>query len=215
MLGGVTAALLELGPTSRIRPTRAKWRPRLGAVMARAGVSVAIVAAVASSVPSTASAMLYNPIASEEQLHLNYILRPQPGNLSEAGERDRYASTVAIAKALDKLNLPHGAVLLDNFSPCVPYIILNSKHPQQFVIPNDRDFEAELADPPTFHVQYLLVPPGAGYGCLDALNRQYPDLYNTGDITSEIASLVNAWALPGCPSFRLYHVTPPPGAPGQ
>jgi hypothetical protein len=184
------------------RPRRAvaivpRWFRRLSL----ASVAVATVATVATSVPTTAWAMLRSSVATEEHLHLGYIVSPKPGDPTQIAERYRLASTIKMARALDSMKLPHGAVLVDNFSPCIPFVILASRRPQQFVIPNDEDFQRSLADPATFHVQYLMVPPGGGYGSLDAVNRQYPSLYGAG---AGIAKLVTEFDLPGCPQFRLY-----------
>jgi hypothetical protein len=184
-------------------------RPRKAAVVVPrwlrrsylASVAVAIVAIVATSVPTTGWAMLRSSVATEEHLHLGYIVSPKPSDPTQIAERHRLDSTIKMADVLDSMKLPHGAVLVDNFSPCVPFIILDSRRPQQFVIPNDEDFQRSLADPATFHVQYLMVPPGGGYGSLDAVNRQYPSLYGAG---AGIAKLVTEFDLPGCPQFRLY-----------
>jgi len=94
-------------------------------------------------------------------------------------------------------------VILDTATPCVPFIVLRSLRPRQFVITNDRDFAAVLADPATFGARYLLVPAKGGYGDLDALNRAYPSLFADG---AGFASLEHEFDGPGCPVFRLYRV---------
>ena len=77
---------------------------------------------------------------------------------------------------------------------------MNSKHPHQFVITSDRDFQRVLADPITFHARYLIVPPRGGFGDLDAVNRAYPNMYASG----RDSRLVTQYHEPGCPAFRLY-----------
>ena len=83
-------------------------------------------------------------------------------------------------------------------------ILITSKHPHQFVITSDRDFQRVLADPPTFKAHYILDPPTGGYGGLDAVNRAYPHLYQSGGDTR----LVREFDEPGCPHFRLYKLGP-------
>jgi hypothetical protein len=82
-------------------------------------------------------------------------------------------------------------------------MILASRHPAEFTITNDRDFKPILADPATFKARYLLVPTPKGLGLLDAINRAYPDMYWTG---AGIATKVDEFSGPGCPTFRLYAV---------
>jgi hypothetical protein len=175
---------------------------RLEAVLQKALILL-LLAAVAVNIPTTAETLRHGSVASEEQLHLNYIFHRVGTNGGEAAERDRYASTVSIARALDAMHLAHGALLIDNFTPCVPYVILNSRDPQQFIIPNDQDFQPALADPVTFHVRYLMAPAEGGYGALDAVNREYPTLYGDG---AGISRPVKTFDLPGCPALTLFQV---------
>jgi hypothetical protein len=118
--------------------------------------------------------------------------------------RQRYVSTATLAAYLDRRKLPDGSVIADTATPCVPFIVLRSLRPRQFVITNDRDFPAVLADPATFGARYLLVPARGGYGDLDALNRAYPTLSADG---AGISSLEHEFDGAGCPAFRLYRVT--------
>jgi hypothetical protein len=178
--------------------------PGLPRHLARFGIAATVVVVAAVSIPTTGWAMLYSTVAGEEQQHLLYILRPDPHSQGQKDEKHRYEGTAKTARYLDNMKLPHGGILVDNFSPCVPYILLDSRRPLQFVIPNDRDFERSVADPATFHIKYLMVPPTAGYGTLDALNRAWPKLYEDG---AGIATLVKELSGPGCPTFRLYKVT--------
>jgi hypothetical protein len=106
---------------------------------------------------------------------------------------------------IDAKRLPAGSVILDTATPCVPFIVLRSLRPRQFVITNDRDFTAILADPVTFGARYLLVPAKGGYGDLDALNRAYPNLFADG---AGFTSLEHEFDGAGCPQFRLYRVAP-------
>ena len=103
-----------------------------------------------------------------------------------ADDSGRVRAAASIGKTLDALNLPKASVLLDVFLGFG--IVANSDNPHQFVITPDRDFKAVLADPSAFNIQYLLVPPpDRELGELDAINRQYPNVYADG---AGIATLV-------------------------
>lgn len=198
--GAILAGLWPKGAKPPKAPTAIRrWAP----TMLRVASSILVIAGVAAGVPSTTRALLHSTVASEEQLHLDYIVNPHPGNAAEAAEQHRYATTVAIARAIDALNLRHGALVVDNFTPCVPYIVLSSRHPQQFIIPNDQDFQPSLADPVTFHVQYLMAPTLRGYGTLDAVNREYPTLHENG---AGISTFVRSFSMPGCPELSLFRI---------
>jgi hypothetical protein len=111
------------------------------------------------------------------------------------------AAASRIAADIDTLDLSSGSVLLDvaNGNP----IVLQSAHPDWFVITPDRDFERVLADPITFGVRYLLVADSA----LDAVNRAYPSLHANG---AGFATLVAMYDEPGSAAWRLYRVDPGP-----
>jgi hypothetical protein len=51
-------------------------------------------------------------------------------------------------------------------------------------------------------VRYLLVPEDVGYQSLDALNRQYPNIYESGAGISQLVTQFSA----GGNSWRLYQV---------
>jgi hypothetical protein len=180
------------------------WLKAIPRHLGRFGIATMVIVVAALSIPTAAWALLYSTVAGEEQQHLLYILRPDQHSQGQRDEKHRYEGTVKMARYLDSMKLPHGAILVDNFTPCVPYILMESRHPLQFVIPNDRDFERSVADPATFHIKYLMVPPTAGYGTLDALNRAWPKLYEDG---AGIATPFKDISGPGCPTFRLFKVT--------
>ncbi|MDX6199627.1 MAG: hypothetical protein QOJ79_2778 [Actinomycetota bacterium] len=160
-------------------------------------------AVVVAAVPigTSALAMSDKRVGPEEHSHLGYILKP-----GSAGYELRFAhdSAQGIASYLDGIRLPRGAVLMDNFTPCTPLVVLGSRHPKQFVITNDRDFQRVLADPIAFHAKYVLVPPRGGLGDLNEINRQYPTMYESG---AGIAKLAHEFSGKGCPAFRLYQLS--------
>jgi hypothetical protein len=199
LLAMLAASLAASLPEPHLFKTRQRLPGHLLARFAVAGV----ITASAISVPATAWAMTARTLAPEERLHLGYIFDPTPHDPLQTKDQHLYGSAVRIAHSLDSMRLPHGAILVDDFTPCVSFIILASAHPQQFVIPTDRDFERALGNPDVFNVRYLMVPPPVEIGRLDALNRQYRFLYKNGE---GVASQTREFKLRGCPQFRLFRV---------
>lgn len=168
--------------------------------------ALAVVLALAVIVPSmvtSAVAMTDSRVAHEEKDLLGYLYDKHP-TAQKYPHRYRFRASDEIARYLDAKKLSRGAVLMDTFTPCVPFVALASRHPQQFVITNDRDFQPVLADPVTFNARYILVPPKGGTGDLDEINRTYPSLYESG---AGIAALEHEFTGEGCPALRLYRLT--------
>jgi hypothetical protein len=117
----------------------------------------------------------------------------------------RQRTAEGITAYLDAKHLPRGSVIMDTGSPCVSMIVLATHDPKQFVITNDRDFKPILADPALFRAKYLLVPHNAGIGGLNAINRAFPTMYESG---AGIAELEHEFTDSGCPTYRLYRVKP-------
>jgi hypothetical protein len=188
-----------------LTPPAGQRRPLAGRLRARLSLSLGLAAAVilaGTAIPASAVAMTNSSIGQEEAVDLNFLL-PSARADSQSTGAERYRSVSSIARYLDGKRLPAGSVILDTATPCVPFIVLRSLRPRQFVITNDRDFAAILADPPTFGARYLLAPARGGYGDLDALNRAYPRLFADG---AGFASLEHQFDGPGCPQFRLYRM---------
>ena len=188
-----------------LAPRAGECRARAGRHAGRLRSSLALAAAtvlIGTAIPASAMAMANPRIGQEEAVDLNFAL-PAGRAGSAATGAQRYRSVATIAVYIDGKRLPAGSVILDTATPCVPFIVLRSLRPRQFVITNDRDFAAILADPATFGARYLLVPARGGYGDLDALNRAYPSLFADG---AGLASLEHEFDGAGCPSFRLYRV---------
>lgn len=188
-------------------------RPDRAGRRAPAALAVAVSAALAGpSIVGGTVAMSDPRVGQEEYLHLAYAFKP--GQAAADGsaptprdrslrERELFPASIRIATYLDGLNLPDGSIVTDTFSPCVPFMVLASERPKQFVITNDRDFEQILGDPVTFGARYLLVPSDSNLAQLDAINREYPSLARDG---AGIASLGKEIREVGCPVFRLYEV---------
>ncbi|MGH9065690.1 MAG: hypothetical protein ACRD0L_17310, partial [Acidimicrobiales bacterium] len=144
----------------------------------------------------------------ESSMVVAYVMHPARAPASDREYAERFAPYRRMAGYIDGLHLPGGSVLTDvSFSFA---LVLDSSDPGQFVITPDRRFQAALADPPRFHVAYLLVPDPA-QAPYDAVDLTYPSLYATGD---GFATLVRQFRNPDDPTYRLYLVTgSPPGAP--
>lgn len=181
--------------SSRRERLRAASRPIASAV----GTAL-ILAATALSIPSAARTML-DPELNRGDDGIQFLSLMRAG-ASEDADVTAYDAGGAVARYLDDKGLPTGAVLVDVASGLS--VVLHSADPKQFVITTDRDFEAALADPVAFDVQYLLVP--APQGQHDALTSEYPGLYQNG---AEIADLEWEFDPPGMFDWRLFKVTSP------
>lgn len=108
-----------------------------------------------------------------------------------------------VVRWLDRQELPRGSVLLDVATGF--RVMLQSRRPQQFVITPDRDFPAALKNPAAHGVRYLVVPTNVILDQLDALNRAYPELYDTGAgigrLVYEASRPDDSWR------YRIYEVT--------
>jgi hypothetical protein len=161
-------------------------------------------------VPITAWGMSLPGYAPQEYA-LGAVINPAPDSVNpRKATEHRIARTFSterqIARYLDDLNLPEGAVITDTVYGFA--IIAASRHPKTFVIPSDPDFVRLLNDPSAAGIEYLLVVPPTGRGVSDAINRRYPTLYNTGaDIATLELEMPNDGE--GQPNWRLYRVNEP------
>ncbi len=129
----------------RIRPKHCCTRCRSS--------SRSLCSARASSAPSTASPTVSELRRPRRSTALISTRNPSNSGLWGPGyfQHDR-----AVARYLDSLDLPDGAVLSDvAFSYA---IVLTSENPKQFVVTSDLDFDQAVADPVQFRVGYVLVP---------------------------------------------------------
>jgi hypothetical protein len=153
---------------------------------------------------ATTWSIIHDPLYGSEEA---YYLKPlwHYGQKLTDQPSDGYYSSLSDAQYIDSLHLPRGSVLADNADGCVPFVILLSRNPTQFVIPNDRDFQQKLSDPAGFHIKYILSVPNTGLGTLDSINRANPDLYKNG---GGIATLAKQLGGTACSGFKLYKVIP-------
>lgn len=90
-------------------------------------------------------------------------------------------------------------IMMDSFSTAG--LILNLNHPKNVVTSTSDEFRRRLEDPQGNGIGYVLVPFPRDMGFLDAINREYPDLFHYG--VPSWAELVESTA-----KFRLYRVVP-------
>ena len=172
-------------------------------------VAVALAAVLAGpAIPASALAMTDSRFGSLETLDLQWVLHGDHGaSPDERAAQELVPSVRSLTSRLDALHLPSGSIVVDTVTLCSQMAVLNSNHPHQFIVTSDRDFQRVLSDPLTFKAHYFLVPPNSSTGQLDAVNRQYPTLYEG---KSGFARLTKQFNEPGCPTLRLYKVTGSP-----
>lgn len=213
VLPWIAVSVLLLGARSALPPARrpgAFVRERVQQVEFKALVPVG--AAVMALGLITSWWGMTQPDLAPQEHALRVIIRPGSG-FDDVALRDRELAIVAsfsterkIAEYLDSQALPEGSVLVDSVYGFA--VTAASNHPQQFVIPSDRDFVTILNDPATAGIQYLLTVPPSGRGVSDALNRRYPSLYADGAGISLLELEVpNDGA--DQPGWRIYRIMPP------
>ena len=157
-------------------------------------------------VPASATTIMgmANPkVGYEETQHLGYIFFKHPSAFDKEAPAT-YPAIETITDYFTREHLADGQIVVDNFSECIPNVIVASPNPDIFVIPNDRDFQRTLADPLTFHAHYILDVDPTGDGALTAPNLTFPNLWSTGD---NYAKVVHTFPAAGeCPKFRLFKV---------
>ncbi|WP_280447051.1 glycosyltransferase family 39 protein [Nocardia brasiliensis] len=191
-------------PSHRPGPHALAPPPRRNAPVAALVVTVVLLGA---GLPVTVAGMNNHDLAVQEYA-LGAAVFPQRDNASARyADKRRIAATFGtgrkVAEYLDALHLPRGSVLMDTvfgFS-----VVIASAHPDQFVVPSDRDFVRVLNRPAERGVRYILAVPATGRGVSDAVNRRYPTLYENG---AEIATLTLEVPNDGAgePDWRLYRV---------
>ncbi len=95
-------------------------------------------------------------LGTEEAAPLRALISTRNPSNNELWGPGYFQHDRAVARYLDSLDLPDGAVLSDvAFSYA---IVLTSENPRQFVVTSDLDFDQAVADPVQFRVGYVLVP---------------------------------------------------------
>jgi hypothetical protein len=123
------------------------------------------------------------------------------------GVRDKIDIGAAITPQILALDRDGGRILCDS-STCFP-IVLNAPDPKLFVVTSDRTFQAAVAAPQSYGIEYFLVPALTGQGAFDYVNVQYPTLWENGAGFSTLVGGVDGDPMG---QWRLYRITGPTGA---
>ena len=161
----------------------------------RAGVGLALLAALAVSNLSSLAAMSNSQVGLQEYAVVAAAKQNRPvanGLLPELG----------LGRVVERLDRGHQLVLVDSFTGFP--IIMGSPDPRLFVVTSDLNFQAALSDPQAYHIGYFLVPAPVGVARLDAIDRRYPSFWSNGDgFATKVASLGTS------ERWRLYRITGP------
>ena len=179
---------------------RRTWTPTSGLA---AFVSVLL---ILPGLVTTERTMLYSNANLGDQLNYDWVLWPDAKRSRADQYRYQWQRIRDLDAEISALHLPNGSLMVDNFTDCIPMLIMMSPHPRQFAIPNDESYKGRLGAPYQDGVRYMLVSdPRGTFGSLDSLNVAYPSLYDTGD---GIATLARNISLPICGDFKLYKLIP-------
>jgi hypothetical protein len=191
----VMAAAVAIGALRRPGPQR--WPERLSSVPA-----IGLVALALAAIPLSINTLFDPRLAREEAYHLRGLVAP---GAIIPDEQRRFEIGRDVAQYLDAQNLPRGSVVVDVALGF--WVVLQSEHPEQFVITPDRDFEPIVADPAMFDARYVLVSPASGLGGFGAVERAHPGLYQNGAGIGELAAEF-VHPTDGDVAWRVYEVTP-------
>lgn len=142
-------------------------------------VTAMAVAAIGVSIPSQFWLLTDTGtgLAREESPMLRSVFFPGLASHEEQRSLLIFKTERAVAAYIDSLDPGSSTVLTD--TAYAYSIVMSSRHPGQFVITSDLDFQAAVADPAGHGVKYLLVP-APELGPADALGHYWPGLYATG-----------------------------------
>lgn len=176
-------------------------RPALRRVLRMATVPV-MVAVVAAGLPVEFRMLTTTRggLAREESPMLRATFYPHDASKEDRRSLRIFQTEREIAGYIDGLHPGTGSVLTDT-AYAYP-VVLASSRPRQYVITSDRDFKKTVADPSDHHVRYLLVP-APSLGPADALEKQWPGLYENG---GRVGVLEREWRGKFYGDWRLYRV---------
>jgi len=174
---------------------------------------IAAVGAVALVVPglfTTDHELFHSTFGALDADQLTWVLYPgSVSALADASFRTQFAGIQQEAAALDALHAPRGGIMVDDAVDCIPQILLASKDPREFTIPNDANFSGKFGAPYQFGVRYIIASnPGSGLGGNDSVDLHLPGIYQTG---AGLGTLVTQIQMPSCVALRLYKLNVPSG----
>ncbi len=161
--------------------------------------------------PTSAYAMLDPSIGQGETVQqLGFIFHSKPTKGDLAVEHKRQAIQ-AIDDFITKLGLRNGSVVVDNDDSCVPEVLTSIGNPKVFVIPNDRDFQRILADPPAFGTHYLMVSVHGQ--APDAISNAYPGIASGANGQATVVATFDSNSQ--CGTLRLLKISQEPKGSSQ
>jgi hypothetical protein len=144
--------------------------------------------------------LLSNPTqAPEESVALVAAEHNVSTGLVRDGVLDEYEIGSALSSAVAAADKDHGLIAMDTF---VGYRIwITAADRSLYVVTSDEDFQAIVAQPQAYHIEYFLVPEPTNEGSLDYINQRCPSLWATGaGFTTEVADIG------GPQKWKLYKV---------
>ena len=81
-------------------------------------------------------------------------------------------------------------ILFDSFTTSM--LITNLDHPENIVTTTSDDFDKAVKNPMGYNIDYILTSVNENVGTLDAINREYPDMFEHGTPWTELAEDVRS-----------------------
>jgi hypothetical protein len=149
--------------------------------------------------------VMSNPVqASAEAVAVTAAEHNISSGLISSGVGDGYELGNALSKAVTAADKDNGLIAMDTVEGFP--IWLTAADRSRYVVTSDEDFQAIVAQPQVYHVEYFLVPAPVGEGKLDYINQRCPSLWATGaGFTTEAAYIG------GPQQWKLYKVIAPGG----
>jgi len=143
-------------------------------VMLASGIGVMLFSACITGI------VMVNPNLAPEE---NQPYRTKDADLAQQIQIAQYINT----------NVKQGEILLDSF---MTYdVILNLDNTDRVITTCSYEFQKAVLSPDSYNVQYILAVINSGIGKFDAINIQYPDLYDKGASWCTLVKEFNGYKL--------------------
>ncbi len=161
--------------------------------------ALVLIALVGISNISTFDLMSNSTQAHEEAAALAAAENNVSAGQTTSGVDDAYEIGTAVSAAVASANKDHGLIAMDTFQGFAVW--MSAADRSMYVITSDEDFQAIVAQPQAYHVEYFLVPAPNGEGKLDYINQRCPSLWSNGaGFTTQVAHIG------GPQDWKLYKV---------
>jgi hypothetical protein len=156
--------------------------------------ALGMIAALALSNIATTETISNPDLSMDEAPGMAALMAGKAVEQINGGGQNAIALGAQLAPRVMALDKDKGLIACDS-TTCFP-IVLNFPDPKLLVVTSDRDFQAVLAQPKVYHVEYFLVQNSGR----DQLNITYPGLWEDGaGFSSFVGDLGSGW--------RLYRIT--------